>query len=916
MGRTPLLKRKEFRVEFPHLKDTRFPYLDRENVYEFRNEFDYTRWNPRTIVHLLNVRWDSSYRDVPLFASDTERDRWFERHVETEIELVQAARILPDGYIKLPLPYDVATMFNYLYIEAPIATSEDSPIEYEIVNGLRKWFFFIESIEYGSPNCTHTYLTLDAWTTFQSRVKIQYMMLERGHAPVAATDTDTYLSNPVENCEHLLTSDVDFGGRSIVRSSSFVPFGNGTKYVVFASMATRADMLVMGQRTGNGTGAWTAASFSDSSSRDGHDMNISGYVWGNGYDYSSLRTRVTNGASNLDRVANNITCWAIPATACFGFRGDDYDQSFLVKLGRECPSFMQTIKAMFVVDESMISFNYDPVTICGYELRYCRGVEEEPISIELNRDMFSIPERYQRFAKLYTFPYSVLELTDNDGRTIDVHIEDTGQLSFQRITSLAFPYLDMRVLFHGVAGSGSTSYKWKSLTGTEETINIGSDDWGNILFDWPIPTYALYMDGETSYYLHRDGDLKNARIDAVTGYHASMREANCAKNNAIALADASESNANADADTLIANTANSCNAQTANTALTTATNTANMTEGNEASSAFTLYENDSITRKNANDNALMMASTTVNNETTVATTSNSASYGWALGAMNGVSSSMGGASAAMAANPVGGASLALGSLAIGGVMGAATGYVSGMLETENAKVITQANQTLASGTQQANEANKNITTSNNTLRTDRSNRSKETQNENTNECLTQQTANNVGAATANAGNGAATTRANAARSCGTARSNAGYTQLAAERTAKEILEAEQRKARNRMECAQNDTPVSFGETSGSVAPDYHRTRGVQVKVRTQSDSAIARAGDYFARYGYAYDGVWDVSELCPMGHFCYWKASDIWLECEGATGNHNDKVLTDMFRTGVTVWKNPDEIGRVSIYDN
>lgn len=903
-------------MEFPHLKDTQFPYLDRENVYEFRNEFDYTRWNPRTIVHLLNVRWDSSYRDVPIFASDNERDRWFERHAETEIELVQAARILPDGYIKLPLPYDVATMYNYLYIEAPIATSEDSPIDYEIVNGLRKWFFFIDSIEYGSPNCTHTYLTLDVWTTFQSKINIQYMMLERGHAPVAATDTDTYLSNPVENCEHLLTSDVDFGGRSIVRSSSFVPFGNGTKYVVFASMATRADMLVMGQRTGSGSGAWTAAKFSSSSARDGHDMNISGYVWGNGYDYSTLRTRVTNGASNLDRVANNITCWAIPATDCFGFRGYDYDKSFLVRMGRECPSFMQTIKAMFVVDESMLSFNYEPVTICDYKLRYCRGVEEEPISIALNRDMFSIPERYQRFAKLYTFPYSALELTDNDGKTIDVHIEDTGQLSFQRITSLAFPYLDMRVLFHGIAGSGSTSYKWISLTGTEETINIGSDDWGNILFDWPIPTYALYMDGETSYYLHRDGDLKNARIDAVSAYHASMRQANCAKNNAIALADAAQSNANAIADTIVANNANTCNSQTANTALTVATNTANVALANETSLELMRNANNTSWEIISEENSLMYDSTSADNEVTVATTANNADLSVRSGAISGVGHAVASAGF-MAEGGASGAATMGATMAIGGLMGALGGMMEANVATANAMVITQAKSQLASKTadrnrnvtDHKNDENRDSTNATNDLHTD--------QTDNTNDCLTAQTANNVAAATANAGNSAATTRGNAARSSGTARSNAGYTQTAAERSAKEYLEAAQRKARNRMECAQNDTPVSFGETSGSVAPDYHRTRGVQVKVRTQSDSAIARTGDYFARYGYAYDGVWDMrGGLCPMEHFCYWKVRDIWLECEGATGNHNDKILTDMFRAGVTVWKNPDEIGRVSIYDN
>lgn len=906
-------------MEFPHLQDTPFPYLNRENVYAFKNEFDYTRWNEHTRVHLLNVRWDSSYNDVPLFASVQERDSWFSAKAEYSTEITQAVRIVPDGYIKLPVPYDVATCFNYLYIQMPLATDETHPIDYENRDGITEWFFFIDALEYGAPNCTHTFLTLDAWTTFCGRTSIEYMMLERGHAPVAATDTDTYLANPIENNVHLLTRDVDFGGGSIVRHSDFIPFGNGKKYVVFASMATRADMLIMGNRTGTGEGAWTPAGFYDSSARDGHDMNITGYVWGNGYDYSELRTRISNGASNLDRIANNVTCWGIPASDCFGFRGENYDQSFLVKLGRECPSFLQTIKAMFVVDESMLSFNYDPVTICGYELRYCRGTEEEPIRYELDKSMFSIPEKYQRFAKLYTYPYSYLELTDNDGTTIEVHIEDTGELSFQRVTALAFPYLDMRVLFHGVSGSGNAQYRWTSLTGDESTIDIGSDDWGRIRFDWPIPTYALYMDGETAYHLRKDGELKNARIDAVTAYHASMREANCAKNNAIALANAAESNANDNADTLVANTANSCNAQTANTALTVATNTANVTLGNNASVFITTAMNELAEAKMRKANTLMTTATAAENEVSIATSENTARYSVMSGALNGMVGNVNEAAMASTAfSGFGGAAAAGALVGVGGVLGAASGYLNAQADVENSLILTQVKTELANATGYTNAGNVELTNDTNDLVTETQNDLKSDQNTNNNNCITSQTANNVGAARANSANNAATMRGTASRSAGTARSNAGYSQTAAERTAKEILEAAQRKARNRMECAQNEMPQPYGEVSGNPAPDYHRTRGVQVKARSQSDSAIARAGDTFARYGYAYDGVWNVEEsgLCPMQKFCYWKAREVWVYCGSATGNHFDKVITDIFRNGVTVWKNPDEIGRVSVYDN
>lgn len=925
-------------MDFPHLGDTEFPILRTENVYAFKNTFDYHRWDENTVVRLVSVLWDSALNDAPLFDSNDVRDRWFDSLEDGfALRLETAARIVPEGYVKVPVPYDVAARYNYLYVEIPVATG-DEMIDYEQPYGVRRWYFFIDRIEYGSPNATHVYVTNDFWTTFQNDVTIRYMMLERGHAPVAASDVKRYLANPIENSDLLLAPDVDFGRGSVVRHSKMVPFGNGTKYVVFASMATSQNIREMGRRTGNGTDAWTPPTYSDTQHRDGHQMSINDYVWGEGYDYSTLRTYVDNGASNLNRIPNNVTCWAIRADECFGFGGSSYGDSFLVKMPRECPAFLQTIRAMFVVDSSMIDMPYNPVTMCGHNLYYCRGTSQPVQKFTLNDAMFAFPDRYKRYAKLYTFPYSLIELTDNDGQTVSIRIEDTGEITYQLITSVAFPFLDMRVLFRGVGGNGERNvYSWKSLTDDTSQIEIGADDWGSIKFDWPIPTYGLYMDGETAYNLRNWANLKNARIDAISAYHATMRDANCAENNAIALAQTAETNATNtatthesneydNANTLVANTANTCNAQTANTALTVATNTANVTEGNSASSDLTQMANVTMYGHTSTNNTLMTTQTAAENESSIATTANNATATILSGTVGAMSSSLGNTVTAVGGQATG-AGIAV--MAVDAAMGALSGYVTAQANKDNALILTQCKGTLAGATAGANTTNMQLSQGENTYNTDRMNNCKLTQNNNTNNCITGQTANNVTAATNNAANTSTTMKgnatrskntaiANAARTRGTTVTNAGYTQGDTENTAKELLRAAQNKAKNSYETACNQMPVQIGETSGAPMSDYFRTRGVQIKVRTESESAIAQAGDHFARYGYALNRMWDVKEsgFCPMRNFCYWKASDIWVDDRLSSTSDASKAIQRMFLEGVTLWKNPNEIGRVSVYDN
>ena len=108
-------------MRFSKLGDTSFPNSQNADPYSIRNEFDYTRWVPGTVVRLVNVLWNSDYENVVKFDSDEERDEWFDGLSGYEpVTLKTNSTMVPDGSIKLPIPYDVCAGYNYVYIDIPV----------------------------------------------------------------------------------------------------------------------------------------------------------------------------------------------------------------------------------------------------------------------------------------------------------------------------------------------------------------------------------------------------------------------------------------------------------------------------------------------------------------------------------------------------------------------------------------------------------------------------------------------------------------------------------------------------------------------------------------------------------------------------------------------------------------------------
>lgn len=872
-------------MDFPHLDDTRFPNLDNVNVYSFKNTFDYTRWVPNTRIRLVNVLWNSDYNDAVVFDDDAARDAWFDSIDDFyDTTLTVNTRLLPDGTVKVPIPFDVAVRYNYMYIDFEYATSASNMIDYESNAGMLRWYFFVNDIQYSAPNTTYLHISLDTWTNYINDVEIKYMVLERGHAPVAFSDVDSYLADPINNNKYLLASDIDFGHADICNTSEFIPVGNGDKYLCFASTCTpdlfdelgiafESDLYKVGNIT-----------YSDVNARYGYQLKVNGFTFGNGKDYSNVKTPAGSFASNGNMIPNNLSVYAISLETV-------YRNDFIERLIRLQPSFMYTVQGCFMVDSDMIIFGAEH-HLAGFTVYEVIGNDYEIGNIKFNKDDFKYDSKYADFAKLYTFPYAYIEMTDNNGKSVEVKIEETSTIKAYNAVSLAFPYVNNRVYFDGIGGVGSSIYSWKSISAVTATKEMLNSDWFKYCFDMDIPCYALFMDGETAYSLTNfNRSIKNAARSALVNYHNSARQANTARANAVDLADTANTNVYADANTLVANMANTTACESANTNATIATNNANMLVKDAAENNITLFN---IQMTNANcvnaSNACSVA-TDIQNERTSS-----------MAVMNGLQTVVNSLAMAPA---TGGLSLMCG-IGSAGLGMASAGVVVNANNADVANQIALNRQNMATSNTNSNSVTVEKLSA------------EYSQVANNNSCMATHTANTNAKNTQNTANTAGTMKANADRTENTQSANANYTREVAILNAKEILENTRNGYMAALYDARNARPVEFGAVSGNPAPDYYGTRGIQIKLRTMNDSELAQTGDFFARYGYALNQNWNIQQsgFNLMKNFTYWKASEIWVDDRRASNNIVQLTLERILKAGVTVWSDPDKIGKVTIYDN
>lgn len=822
---------------YPHLKDSRFPNIGNVDVYKYKNDFDYSRYDEMQMnIQICSVPWDmgeahignrtiSGIGNVVWFETEAKRDEWFDAIPDTDCYRFETKykQLHRDNEIYIPVPFDVASLYNYLVVDyAPFASDGDY-VQYETPNGLRKWFWFIREVEFVAPNTTKLHLMNDAFQTFMYRMQFSGMILERGHAPMFDVKASDYLSNPIGNNAGLLAEDVNFGGEpAIIRSESAHVFNDET----YACIAC----------TGNVTSDWGTKG-----DNTWHTPALPGY-----------------------------TVDGVPDVRIFGMPVSSLN-SFLQSVESNYPQFKQTIKAVFFAPVELVTVGTG-FTFADTECFWISTSKKQFDFLTIDKSKFGYPSKYADIAKLYTYPYAHIEVTDENGDIDVIRVEDTtGTLKLNAVMSLAYPALNIQAHITGAGGSNTRNITFSNIT--NRSLTIGGK-WYTTLKQWDIPTFGVIQSGAKQY----DYSTHFDRIQQVTAYTNAY-------NSAIASANTAETNTKAQAATAKSNSDDQADNTTDNAALQVTANTAMTAAGNTMASADT--QTGQTLNTSTTNNAIDYTNASTNNSITMANAT---------------------AAASQASNAINSAATAGISIASGNVPGAISSIAAGIGQAAVINVTNEAgvNYTAAQATA-SNQNNRRNAIDTNIAAADTNNHAVTAAN-------SRRDATNT-LTTGAAANTAATIKGNATRSKDTADANAERLNSTDTANAARARNTSIEAISNAVKQAAMNAPFEYGSFTDNQQATT-KPIAMFANVVTQTKNAIEMAGDEFLRYGYYYgkqwefDGNWNIGE-----HFTYWKLKDFWVKGLNIPDMYVDKLRFFLFG-GVTVWRKPEDIGYMGIYEN
>lgn len=782
-----------------------FPNLDNVDVYRYDNTLDYSRFKPTARLKMCNVPWCGDYENVVKFEDDTARDAWFDALEGAVVNLDTMFNVKPDGASKVPVPVTSAQGYNYLVVDLPRMTSDAQPLAYAAGERKQRYYYFIQDAQQLSPNSTRLILTPDVWTTYINEMQFDYVLLERGHAPVAASSVSDYLSNPRENSAYLLTDDVNTGGEPYVETARAVK--NYSAETQRACIATYADLQ-------GDLGSASAPKVPALSEPD-----VSGVL------------------------APRVYSVAV---------GDL--QPFLQALETNAPWMKSTVLGMFFAPSDLLTQSA-PFTLWGVSLTALDAVQKIETFMQPGVGDFGYPAQAAGFAKLYTYPYAAIRIGDERGQTSTVRIEDLGADGIQiaSAVNLVMPYISIDARLLGIAGA-TDSLTFQTIEG--RAYSYGGA-WGEYLKSWNLPVMQVSQSAASRAAYTTVYTRAHARLAAGNALASSLAS------NATAYTNVDNSAKNVTDNNTVNTEANTAATKNANDwglkGTTDATNkklAADCDSDVKASAGFTSLKNDVIAITTANNNAVA-AATTLGSVITGGLTG---------GTADAKSAAIGGVADLAVSIPAANAAAAISQSS--NKLAAEIAQSNALEKTINAEKYTAAVYLI--------QGNANVSATN--IR---------------NEASTKVANNNAAVMRTNAGNTKTTGDANANRAYATAIDaiSAGLNQAGVA------------------------APVQFGANANgqscATAP-----RALFAQIVTQRECDIMNAASAFARYGYSLMREFSMTRMQVMRHFTYWKCAEVWCSGNGNALESAQGAIKDILIRGVTVWSKPEEIGRVSIYDN
>lgn len=533
-----------------------FPNLDNVNVYKYDNTLDYSRFKPTARLKMCNVPWCGDYDNVVKFDDDAARDAWFDALDGETVNLDTMFNVKPDGASKVPVPVTSAQGYNYLVVDLPRMTSDARPLAYAAGERKRRYYYFIQDAQQLSPNSTRLILTLDVWTTYINEMRFDYVLLERGHAPVAASSVADYLANPRDNSAYLLSDDVNTGGEPYVETAR--AYKNYSAETQRACIATYADLQG---------------------------------------DFGTA-PRPSVPAISASAVSGVL------APRVYSVAVGDL-QPFLRKLEGNAPWMKQTLLGVFFAPSDLLTQSA-PFTLWDISITVLDAVQKIETFMQPGVADFGYPAQAAGFAKLYTYPYAAIRIGDERGQTSTVRIEDLGAngIRLASAVNLVMPYISIDARLLGIAGA-TDSLAFQTIEG--RTYSYGGA-WGEYLKSWNLPVMQVSQSAASRAAYTTVYSRAHAKLAADNALASSLAS------NATAYTNVGNSAKNVTDNNTVNTGANTAVTKNANDwALTGASASnkklsADCNADNAASTSMTGLQNEVVAITTANNNAAAIAS--------------------------------------------------------------------------------------------------------------------------------------------------------------------------------------------------------------------------------------------------------------------------------------------------------------------
>lgn len=341
--------------EFPGLPD---------NIYEYENQFNYAVWSAGTVIQCCNVPWDSSYRDIVRFDSDTVRDEYFSS-LTNEARTIEISGMVYLRYnepIRVNIPFERINNCNYIIVRNPW-----QPVP-QAYNYQTTYYYFITDCTYVAPNTTQLNVQLDVWQTFGHRVQFNYCYVVRGHIGIANENSTT------ENLADYLTDPegLNIGDEYEIVNQEFIDFTDDSPWIVVMSTT-----------------------------------DLEG-DWGN-KDNPTLNT--SKGGSNYG-LPNGCRAYALKGA---------YFMQLMTQLSK-APWVSQGVNLITAVPQPFVATASDSTELGNGipAYRIVTGYDNSEVYWFVNDwlSKFRIPSRYTNLHKLYCSPYCAIEMTGLNGGEI------------------------------------------------------------------------------------------------------------------------------------------------------------------------------------------------------------------------------------------------------------------------------------------------------------------------------------------------------------------------------------------------------------------------------------------------------------------------------------------------------------------